>query len=145
MLTGPTVIATQAAPIMVFDTNCVLCSSAVAFILGHEAHPVLRFAGAWSEEGLALAGRYGFTRADLNDTFLVITDGQALTRSNAALAVATHLRAPWRWLGLFRFVPRTVRDGAYSFIARRRYRWFGQHQDCTVVPPAERHRFIGLR
>ena len=129
---------------MVFDTNCVLCSGAVAFILAHEADPVLRFAGAWSEEGLALAARHGFTRADLNDTFLVIIDGHALTRSDAALAVAAQLRAPWRWLGLVRLVPRTLLDALYSLIARRRYRWFGQRMNCTVVPPAERHRFIGV-
>ena len=135
----------SAAPIMVFDTNCVLCSGAVAFILAHEAAPTLRFAGAWSERGLELAARHGFTRADLNDTFLVVKDGRALTRSDAALAVATHLRHPWNWLALTRLVPRPLRDAVYSSIAKRRYRWFGQRQDCTVVPQAERHRFIGVR
>ena len=132
------------SPVMVFDTNCVLCSGAVAFILAHERDRALRFAGAWSPEGTALAARHGFTAADLNDTFLVLTGGQALTRSDAAVAVARHLRAPWRWLGLLRVVPRPVRDAGYSFVARRRYRWFGQRTNCTVVPAAERGRFVGV-
>lgn len=131
-------------PIMVFDTNCVLCSGAVAFILAHEHDRTLRFAGAWSPEGAALAARHGFTATDLNDTFLVLTGDRALTRSDAAMAVAGHLRAPWRWLGILRALPRPVRDAAYSFVARRRYRWFGRRADCTVVPAAERGRFIGV-
>ena len=133
----------QDGPIMVFDTNCVLCSGAVAFILKHERDRALRFAGAWSDTGLALAARHGFTRADLNATFLVITAGQALARSDGALAVAGHLRAPWRWLRMMRLVPRPVRDAVYDLVARRRYRWFGQRQDCVVVPAGERGRFIG--
>lgn len=132
------------APVMVFDTDCVLCSGAVAFILAHERDRALRFAGAWSAEGLALAGQYGFGRADLNDTFLVVVGGAALTRSDGALAVAGHLRAPWRWLRVLRAVPRPLRDAVYSFVARRRYRWFGQRKDCTVVPAAERERFVGV-
>ena len=136
---------TQGDPVMVFDTNCVLCSGAVAFILAHERDRALRFAGAWSPEGAALAAQHGLTADDLNETFLVLTGGRALTRSDAALAVAGHLRAPWRWLGVVRVVPRGVRDAGYSFVARRRYRWFGQRRDCTVVPVGERSRFVGVR
>ena len=132
-------------PIMVFDTNCVLCSGAVAFILAHERDQTLRFAGAWSNDGLALAAQYGFSAQDLNETFLVIQGGCALTRSDAGLAVAGHLLTPWRWLAVLRLIPRPIRDGLYSVVARRRYRWFGQRQDCTVVPAAARHRFIGVR
>ncbi len=131
-------------PIMVFDTDCVLCSTAVAFILAHERDRALHFAGAWSEEGLALAARYGFTRQDLGETFLLIDGGQALTRSDAGLAVFSHLRAPWHWFGALRAVPRPLRDAVYSFVARRRYRWFGRRPDCAVVPAGERGRFIGV-
>ena len=58
-------------PIVVFDTNCVLCSGMVAFILAHERNRALRFVGAWSDEGLALAARHHFSKSDLDQTFLV--------------------------------------------------------------------------
>ncbi len=132
-------------PIIIFDTDCVLCSGMVAFVLAKEAAPRLRFAGAWSEEGLALAARHGITRHDLDETFVVIDGPRALLRSDAALLVLRHLRAPWRWLSAASLVPRPLRDAAYVFVARRRYRWFGQRQDCTVVPPDQRHRFLGLQ
>ena len=130
--------------IMIFDTDCVLCSGMVAFVLAHEAGPVLRFAGAWSNEGLALAARYGFSKADLSETFLVIAGDNALARSDGAIAVAAQLRPPWRWLTALRFVPRVARDAAYLFIARRRYRLFGRRDNCTIVPLEQRARFIGV-
>ena len=129
---------------MIFDTDCVLCSGMVAFVLAHEAGPVLRFAGAWSGEGLALAARYGFSKADLSETFLVIAGDKALARSDGAIAVAARLRAPWRWLTTLRFVPRALRDSAYLFIARRRYGLFGRRDNCTIVPMEQRARFIGV-
>jgi predicted DCC family thiol-disulfide oxidoreductase YuxK len=131
-------------PIVVFDTNCVLCSGMVAFVLAHERAPVLRFAGAWSREGLALAAKHGFSRADLDETFLVVRDDTALTRSDAGIEIARHFRAPWRWAAIAAIVPRGLRDAVYDFVARRRYRWFGERRDCTVVPPGQRYRFIGL-
>ncbi|MEO3472661.1 DCC1-like thiol-disulfide oxidoreductase family protein [Roseomonas sp. CAU 1739] len=133
-----------AGPIIVFDTDCVLCSGMVAFVLAHERASDLRFAGAWSAEGLALAGRHGFTRDDLEETFLVIDGDRALARSDGGIAVARHLRRPWRWLAMAAILPRPMRDALYVFVARRRYRWFGRRRDCTIIPPAQRHRFIGL-
>lgn len=131
-------------PIIVFDTDCVLCSGVVAFILRREKEPLFHFAGAWSPEGLALADAHGFSRDDLHRTFLVITDGRALTRSDAGLIVFGHLRAPWSWLRFLTLVPRPLRDSVYSVVADRRYRWFGQRKDCVVVPADQRHRFMGV-
>jgi hypothetical protein len=48
----------------------------------------------------------------------------------------------WRWLGVLRFVPRAVRDGVYRWIARHRYRWFGQRESCRVPSETERARFL---
>jgi predicted DCC family thiol-disulfide oxidoreductase YuxK len=132
-------------PIIVFDTDCVLCSGMVAFVLKYERDRSFRFVGAWSDQGLDLAERHGSSRRDLNTTFLVINGDRVLTKSDAGIEILRHLRRPWCWLAAIRVVPRPVRDAIYSIIARRRYRWFGRREDCTVVPPSERDRFIGVR
>lgn len=119
-------------------------------MLRHERDHALRFAGAWSVEGERLASEHGFSATELNETFLVVEQGRALTRSEGALAVARHLGAPWRWLAAPRLVSRPVRDTTYGFVARRRYRWFGRKVGLALAgagpaPPLRRRaRRLGL-
>jgi predicted DCC family thiol-disulfide oxidoreductase YuxK len=131
-------------PLVIFDTNCVLCSRVIAFILAHERDDTLHFMGAWSEEGLEFAARHGFSQADLDKTYLVVENGTVLTRSDASLAIAAHLKAPWYWLRGLRILPKAMRDAAYNIVAEHRYRWFGERENCTIVPSRQRHRFIGV-
>jgi len=49
---------------------------------------------------------------------------------------------PWRALRLLRIIPRPLRDAVYSLIAKNRYQWFGYEENCLVVAPEERHRFV---
>ncbi len=102
----------------------------------------MRFVNAWSPTGLALAERHGLDRAALARTYLVIDNGLGLTRSDAGLALLAHLKAPWRWLGWLRLLPRTLRDAAYDLVARNRYQWFGRKAQCFVPTPDMRHRFV---
>ncbi len=127
---------------IVFDTDCVLCSGMVHFVLRHERAPTIRFVGAWSQTGLDLAAEHGLTRADLDETYLVVENGRGFTKSDAGIVVARHLKAPWSWLGLLRVVPHPLRDAVYSMIARRRYRWFGHKPKCFLPPPGMADRFI---
>lgn len=127
---------------IIFDTDCVLCSGMVSFVLRHERAPTIQFVGAWSETGLRFAAEHGLTRADLNETYLVIENGRGFTKSDAGLVVTRHLKWYWSWLGALWIIPRPVRDAAYTLIARRRYRWFGHTQQCFVPPPGMADRFI---
>src|SRR5438132_12005729 len=97
------------------STSCVLCSGMVAFILAHERNRALRFVGAWSDEGLALAARHHFSKSDLDQTFLVLSGDAALSRSDAGVEILSQLRAPWRWLAVVRIIPRPVRDAVSRF------------------------------
>ena len=44
---------------MIFDTNCVLCSGFVQFILRHERDEKIIFINAWSKNGLDIAEEFG--------------------------------------------------------------------------------------
>jgi predicted DCC family thiol-disulfide oxidoreductase YuxK len=75
-------------------------------------------------------------------TFVVIADGRAYVRSDAAVRVAGFLRGAWTLLGLIRIVPRPIRDYAYDVVARNRYRWFGRHDACLAPTRRLQERFI---
>lgn len=127
---------------VVFDTDCVLCSTWVHFILRHEVDKSLRFVSAWSDEGRSLAGQHGLSPEDLDRTYLLIEDGKGLTHSDAGIAIAGHLKWPWRALQVFRFVPRILRDAVYNLVARNRYAWFGHRANCFIPPAGQGHRFV---
>lgn len=75
-------------------------------------------------------------------TFVVIADGRAYVRSDAAIRVAHFLRGAWKLLSMLKIIPRPMRDYAYDVVARNRYRWFGRHDACIVPTPELRKRFI---
>jgi predicted DCC family thiol-disulfide oxidoreductase YuxK len=128
--------------IVVFDGVCNFCSTAVCFILKHDAERRLLFAPSQSDLGRDLLKRHGIDPADAK-TFLLIKGGSAYTRADAALEVAKDL-GRWRWLRVFRIVPRRLRDWAYDLLARNRYRWFGKRDVCFVPTEAQRARFLDV-
>lgn len=77
----------RSSTIIVFDTDCVVCSAWVHFILRHERDQKIKFVSAWSNEGMGLATRHGLTVDDLDATYLVVEDGCGLVRSDAGLAL----------------------------------------------------------
>jgi predicted DCC family thiol-disulfide oxidoreductase YuxK len=127
---------------VVFDTDCVLCSRWVSFLLRHERDQRMIFVSAWSSTGLALASKHALSRADLNLTYLVIENSRPLTHSAAGLALVRRLKAPWRWLAALVVVPRPLRDRLYNWVARNRYAWFGRKDHCFVPPPGAQRRFV---
>ncbi|MEO0915387.1 MAG: DCC1-like thiol-disulfide oxidoreductase family protein [Pseudomonadota bacterium] len=127
---------------VVFDTDCVLCSHWVKFILRHEASDGIQFASSRKSNGNRLAAQFGFRPEDLDLTYLVIRHGRALTKSDATLALLGELKAPWSWLRIARLIPRPVRNGLYDVVARNRLRWFGEEKDCFLPSADQRHRFL---
>ena len=138
--------------LVLFDGKCNLCNGAVQFIIDHEREPNLKFAplqsdlaterltvviGAAATKALVL----GATGNGDPDTIVLIENGKAHTHSTAALRLAAHLGAPWRWAFVFFLVPRAIRDVVYRWVARNRYRWFGKTDSCRVPTPELRARF----
>ena len=75
-------------------------------------------------------------------TIVVIQNGRALERSDAALAIARGLPFPWPVFGVFGVLPRGLRDALYRFVARNRYRWFGRSEACMLPTPELGSRFL---
>jgi predicted DCC family thiol-disulfide oxidoreductase YuxK len=44
--------------------------------------------------------------------------------------------------GVFRILPRALRDWLYRLVAKNRYRWFGKSETCMMPTPELRARFL---
>ena len=128
-------------PVLLFDGVCNLCHGVVRFVLDHDREARFRFAPLQSEVGRALLTRFALDPNAL-DTFVLVDATGAHTRSDAALRVARALGPPWSWVFALNAIPRPLRDAAYDFIARHRYRWFGKKDACPLPRPEWCGRFL---
>lgn len=132
--------ASEDGPIIVFDAMCVLCSANAAFVLRHDRAGRFRLASMQGETGAALYRRFGIDPAN-PESLIVVEGDRALQDSDAVLAIWAGLDRPWKALALFRIVPRWLREPVYRWVARHRYRLFGQRSTCWL-PTAQQARRI---
>jgi len=127
--------------IVVFDALCPLCSANARFILQRDRASRFRLASVQSEAGRALYRRFALDPND-PETMLVVEGDRLHRNSDAVLAIARGLGAPWSAAGALRMVPRPLRDAAYRWIARNRYRLFGRRETCWVAASIYRDRLL---
>lgn len=126
---------------ILFDGVCNLCNGFVRFVIARDSGARFRFAALTSPAAGALLQRNGVA-APIPDSIVLMEEGTAYFRSDAALRIARGLRFPWPLLYGFVLVPRAIRDRVYDFIAARRYRWFGRRDACMIPTPELKQRFL---
>jgi predicted DCC family thiol-disulfide oxidoreductase YuxK len=127
--------------IVLYDGVCNLCNGSVNFIIDRDPQAKFKFAPMQEPAGKALLDQYGLQDIDLS-TFILIEDGKAYFRSTAWMRIVRQLNGGWPLLSGFAIVPAFIRDAAYNFIGRNRYRWFGKLEICRLPTPEIKARFI---
>ncbi len=127
--------------IIVFDAECLLCNGWVRFLLRHDRKGTFQFASIQGKSGQVLLAQAGLPVTGLQ-TLLLVDGSRSWQHTAAILRVLHELGWPWRaaWLGWL--VPSLIRDAAYRWVARNRYRVFGRADVCLM--PAREHaaRFL---
>lgn len=126
---------------MLFDGVCNFCNASINFVIERDKTGYFKFAPLQSEIGEELTARHGLDTGE-TDSVILVEDGKAYTHSEAALRIARHLNGIWSWAYSLRIIPRSIRDLAYKFIARHRYRLFGRRDACMMPTPEVRARFL---
>ena len=128
-------------PIVLFDGVCNLCNSAVQFIIRHDKKNIFMFTSLQSDTGKKLLAQYDLPLNELN-SFILIENNKAYTRSSGALRVIKKLKGLWPLLYGFIIVPKFIRDGVYNWVGRNRYKWFGKQDACMIPTPELKARFL---
>jgi predicted DCC family thiol-disulfide oxidoreductase YuxK len=123
--------------LILFDGDCGLCNRVVRFVAARDPAGRFRFAPLQGENGRRECERLGVqVPAGDPDTIVVTTERHAWIRSDAAIEIARRLPWPWRAAFALRVVPEPLRDAAYRWVSRNRFRWFGRADRCAA-PTAE--------
>lgn len=128
--------------VILFDGVCVLCSRWARFVIERDPEASFRFVAIQEPYGAALAQRLDIDIA-FAETNAAIIGGRAFFKSDVSIEVLSRLRG-WRWVRLGRLVPRVLRDAVYDLIARNRYRWWGQTEQCALPTPDLTRHFLGM-
>ncbi len=123
-----------------FDGVCLLCSRWVRYVIERDPDMRFRFLPIQSDKGRRFAEHIGIS-PEVPETNVVILDGRAWFKSDAALTVLSRLPGTG-WLGVLKVLPRWLRDPVYDLVAQNRYRIFGRSDTCMIPLPAERARFL---
>ena len=137
--------ASPEGPVVLFDGVCNLCAGAVRFIIPRDRRGRFRFAALQSDAAREILEEVGAPipePAASPPSLVLVANGRAHVRSGAALRIAAGLDRGWPLLAVFLVIPAPLRDLAYGFVARNRYRWFGKETACDVPRIDEARRFI---
>jgi len=123
---------------VLYDGVCVLCNRFVQFIVARDRQRHFLFAPLESEIGLSLVPE----RAGGRDSVVVVADGVVYERAGAVFTILSHLPFPWPILNVLKVLPHALTDTCYQYIARNRYRWFGQADHCILPTPEVQQRLL---
>jgi predicted DCC family thiol-disulfide oxidoreductase YuxK len=129
------------APTILFDGVCNFCNGAVNFVIKRDKKAVIKFAALQSTAGMQLLQQFNLPTTDMK-SFVFIENGIAYTQSTAAIKVCKYLNGGWPLCKIFMLVPKFIRDGLYNWVAKNRYKWFGQKDTCMLPTPDVRTRFL---
>lgn len=128
-------------PILLFDGVCNLCNASVQFIIKRDPKAKVRYTALQSEIGQAILKQENRNPNDLN-TAILYENGQLYTRSSVGLRLSRYMSGLWPLFYVFIFLPKSLRDPIYNWIAKNRYNWFGKSESCMLPTPELKSRFL---
>lgn len=117
-------------PVLLFDPYCNLCNGVVKFLRKHDHKKQFVFIPLQSEKGKELVRQ--FDVPENIDAVVLITSEGIFTASDAALEIARNVPILSKVAAVLKFIPKTLRDRIYRFIAANRYRWWGKRNACDL-------------
>jgi predicted DCC family thiol-disulfide oxidoreductase YuxK len=123
--------------LILFDGDCLLCSRLIRFLLCIDKEKILLF----TTFGSSFAGLQKDT-TEIPQSLIFINHTGIYTGSEAVMETAKSIRRLSFIAVILRVVPFSVRETAYRWIARHRYRIFGRADHCFIPPAGDAGRFL---
>lgn len=115
--------------IIYFDGICGLCNSFVKLLLKVDSD--LKFATLQGKTGQKLLNKMNFSNSDF-DTVIFQKNDQIYTKSTAVFEIFKTIGGFWKILLIFSFLPISITDKLYRYIALKRFKIFGKLDQCDI-------------
>jgi len=116
-------------PVILFDGFCHLCDKSVNWVLQHDNKQFFRFC--------PLQYAVKNPNSEINyDSVILLWNEKVYDKSEAVLLILKLMGGRFYILySIGKCIPKYLRDVAYSFVAKHRYRWFGKYDTCKIPTP----------
>lgn len=138
--------------ILFYDGVCGLCNRFVHFVLKYDHSSKFLFCSLQSDFASQLLAKHGENSHDLDTVFVLsnynLSTSKLMRKAGAVFFVLDQCHmpwySPWRWLIIFQFLPDSLLNIGYDFVAAVRYKIFGRYESCLIPSPEWRDKFIDL-
>ena len=128
--------------IILFDGVCNLCDSFVQFVIKHDKGDVFRFVALGSDLGREITKHIGIDGSQIDSVILYEPGVAYYYKSNAVMEITKSLGGFFHFGTIFKLMPMPLRNMVYDYIARNRYKWYGNKENCLLPTPKLKSKFL---
>lgn len=128
--------------IILFDGVCNLCNTTVQFVIKNDKEDRFRFTPLQSDTGKKLLTERNIDTEDIDSIILIEPNVAYYTKSTAALEIGKYLKGLSTISSILLWLPESLRDIVYDFVAKNRYKWYGKKESCMIPTEELKNKFI---
>ncbi len=118
---------------ILFDSKCNLCSKTVKRVMKLDKNKLFTFISNKSEYGKNIISKKNLNSITTETIVLFTTENKFLIKSDAAISIAVKLNPLFLIFNILFIVPKKIRDKVYDYVAKNRYKWFGENESCDIT------------
>lgn len=118
---------------ILFDSKCNLCSKTVKRVVKLDKNKLFTFISNKSEYGKNIISKNNLNSITTETIVLFTTENKFLIKSDAAISIAVKLNPLFLIFNILFIVPKKIRDRVYDYVAKNRYKWFGENESCEIT------------
>ena len=118
---------------ILFDSKCNLCSKTVKRVMKLDKNKLFTFISNNSKYGKEIIKENNLNSITTETIVLFTTENKFLIKSDAAISIAAKLNPLFLIFNLLFVIPKNIRDRIYDYVAKNRYIWFGENDNCEII------------
>ena len=118
---------------ILFDSKCNLCSKTVKRVMKLDKNKLFTFISNKSEYGKNIISKNNLNSITTETIVLFTNENKFLIKSDAAISIAVNLNPLFLIFNILFIVPKKIRDRVYDYVAKNRYKWFGENESCDIT------------
>lgn len=128
-------------PVVLFDSQCLLCNGFVRWIIHRDDERKLKFSGLQSTKSLHEIQKRQIPIPE-NGTAILLFRNHYLTEADAAIEIMRIAQFPSILINIIQAIPPSWQNRIYKWVSRNRYRFFPKRNYCPMPEPSEASRFV---